>query len=190
MRKVVVLVHTSLDGFLAGKNREMDWVKFDDELWEYVNQITDNADTAIYGRITYELMEGYWPTAATKPSATNHDIHHSNWVNNAVKIVFSKTMEKSNWKGTQILRGNMKREIEKLKKEPGKNLLLLGSASIIHSFAELDLIDEYWININPVLLGEGIPLFKNAGHRTNLELVQTKNFNCGVTGLRYAVKHA
>lgn len=188
MRKVVLLIHTSLDGFIAGPNGEMDWIQFDEDLANVAGKATDDADAAIYGRITFEMMEGYWPTAAQNPGATAHDIKHGNWYNNAMKIVFSKTLEQPTSKKTLVIRDNMKEEVEKLKKQPGKNLLLIGSVSIVHAFLELGLIDEYWINVNPVLLGKGKPLFKNINDRVNLKLLDAKVFDCGVVGLRYEAK--
>ena len=185
MRKVIVLMHTSLDGYLAGPSGEMNWIKFDAELADYVGKLTEDADAAVWGRITYSMMEGYWPTAGEQPGASKHDIEHANWVNAATKIVFSTTMEKSDWKGTRIIKSNMKEEMEKFKKQPGKNILLIGSASIAHAFMKHDLIDEYWININPVLLGSGIPLFLDVQHMKNLKLKTTKTFKSGVLGVQY-----
>jgi len=187
MRKLILLMHTSLDGFVAGPNGEMDWIRFDAELADYVGKITDSADTALYGRITYEMMESYWPTAAESPTATKHDIEHANWVNNALKIVFSRTREKTNWKNTMIIKDDIAEKIADMKNQPGKNLLLIGSASITHVFMQHNLIDEYWINVNPVLLGEGTPLFTNISDRVNLKLVQAKTFAHGVVGLQYEV---
>jgi dihydrofolate reductase len=187
MRKLILLMHTSLDGFVAGPNGEMDWIRFDEELADYVGKITDSADTALYGRITYEMMESYLPTAAESPTATKHDIEHANWVNNALKIVFSRTLEKTDWKNTMIIKHDIAEKIADMKNEPGKNLLLIGSASITHVFMQHNLIDEYWINVNPVLLGEGIPLFKNISDRINLKLIQAKTFDHGVVGLQYEV---
>lgn len=186
MRKLVLLMHTSLDGFVAGPNGEMDWIKFDDELWDYVGKVTDEADTALYGRVTYGMMESYWPTAAEDPGASRHDIHHANWVNNALKIVFSGSLKKTDWKNTRIEK-DIKAAVTRLKNEPGKDILVIGSASIVHALMELDLIDDYWINVNPVILGAGMPLFRNVKHRTNLQLVNSKAFNCGVVGLQYKV---
>src|SRR3979409_1602991 len=92
MRKLVLFMHTSLDGFVAGPNGEMDWIKVDDEMFEYVGKRTNGADTALYGRVTYQMMEGDWPTAADRPNATKHDIEHSRWYNKVAKIVLSRTM--------------------------------------------------------------------------------------------------
>src|SRR5678816_3491540 len=93
MRKIIVSLHVSLDGFLAGPKGEMDWIKLDEEMFDMVASLTDEADTALYSRVTYEMMESYWPTAAHLPKASKHDIEHSNWYNQVDKIVLSKTMK-------------------------------------------------------------------------------------------------
>ncbi|MEP6596307.1 MAG: dihydrofolate reductase family protein [Ginsengibacter sp.] len=188
MRKVILLMHTSLDGFVAGPNGEMDWIIFDEELADDVGKITGSADTALYGRITYQMMESYWPTAADSPTATKHDIEHAEWANNALKIVFSRSLEKTGWKNTKIVRDNIVEEISNMKTQPGKNLLLIGSAGIAHTFMEHNLIDEYRINVNPVILGAGIPLSKNINNKINLKLVQSKTFDCGVVAVHYEVQ--
>jgi len=184
MRKVVLLEHVSLDGFVAGPNGEMDWIRVDDEeLWDYVSGLTTEADTALFGRVTYQMMEGYWPTAADNPSATSHDIDHSRWVNNATKLVFSRTLEEVGWANARLVKGNIAEEITGLKQQPGKNLLMIGSPSLAHTFMQLGLIDEYRINVNPAVLGNGMPLFKDV--RLELELLASKTFNSGVVGLHY-----
>lgn len=185
MRKVILLEHMSLDGFVAGSNGEMDWIFVDDEMFDYVGRMTDDADTALYGRVTYQMMESYWPTAAEQPTATRHDIDHANWVNNASKIVFSKTLETTTWNNSRIIHDQIAEEIQKLKQQPGKNLLMIGSPGIAQTFMQLSLIDEYWINLNPVVLGSGIPLFKNISDKINLKLLESKTFNGGVVGLHY-----
>ena len=194
MRKVVLLMHVSLDGFVGGPNGEMDWIHVDDEMFDTVGKLTDEADTAIYGRVTYEMMESYWPTAAEQPTATKHDIEHSNWVNAAVKIVISRTLKETDpivigWNNTRIIHDNLPAEIQKLKQQPGKNLLMIGSPSTVHSFMQYGLIDEYRLYINPVILGNGIPLFKGIKDRINLKLIESKTFNAGVVRLHYEAKH-
>lgn len=179
-------MHTSLDGFVAGPNGEMDWITFNEELADDVGKLTEDADTAIYGRITYEMMESYWPTAGESPSATKHDIEHANWVNNALKIVFSRSLKKTGWQNTKIAREINAEEISAMKKQDGKNLLLIGSASVTHTFIANNLIDEYWINVNPVLLGKGIPLFSyENSNKVSLKLVKSKTYECGVVALKY-----
>src|ERR1700691_6152743 len=117
MRKIILLMHVSLDGFVAGPKGEMDLIQLGDEMWEYVETITAASDTALYGEVTYHMMEEYWPTAAERPGATKHDIEHGRWANAATKIVFSKTLTKTNWEGTRIVRDNIAAEMQKLKAE-------------------------------------------------------------------------
>lgn len=130
------------------------------------------------------MMAGYWPTAAESLTATKHDIDHANWVNHAPKIVFSRTLKKVEWQNSRIVRDNISAEIAQLKEQPGKNLLMIGSTSTAHTFMQLGLIDEYWINVNPVVLGSGLPLFKDIKDRIGLKLLSSRTFS-GVVGLHY-----
>jgi dihydrofolate reductase len=188
MKKIVLSLHTTLDGFVAGPNGEMDWIKLDDELFDLVATFTNEADTALYGRVTYQMMQSYWPTAADKPNATKHDIEHSTWYNRVDKIVISKTMKDARSDKTTIVSDNIAEEIGKLKNGGGKNIVIFGSPSAAHALMEHDLIDEYWLFVNPILLGQGIPVFSKIKRRINLEVVNVVRFDCGVTGLNYSVK--
>lgn len=185
MRNVILLMHVSLDGFVARPNGDLDWVRFDDQLVDDVAALTATADTALFGRTTYQMMEGYWPTAAESPEATRHDIEHARWVNNAPKIVLSRSLEQVTWANSRIVRDNIPDEIARLKQQPGKHLLMIGSAATAHSFMQLGLIDEYRININPVVLGSGVPLFAGIQEPVNLSLVHAKTYDSGVVGLHY-----
>lgn len=185
MRKVILLMHTSLDGFVAGPKGEMNWIKVDEELFESVGKITDDSDTALYGRVTYDMMENYWPTAADRPNATKHDIQHSRWYNSALKIVFSRTMQQLNLNNTRIISSNIGEEVKKLKQLQGKNLLLIGSPRLTQTFLQLQLIDEFYLYLNPIILDRGMPLFKKVGDRVNLNLLEVMRFQSGVVGLHY-----
>src|SRR5438067_7478247 len=103
MKRLVLFMHTTLDGFVAGPNGEMDWIHVDEEIFDYAGKETANADTALYGRVTYEMMQAYWPTAADQPNASKHDIEHSTWYNSVTKVVLSKTMQDSSIKNTVII---------------------------------------------------------------------------------------
>jgi dihydrofolate reductase len=186
MRNVILLMHVSLDGFVAGPNGEMDWIRFDDALVDDVAELTASADTALFGRVTYEMMAGYWPTAADQPGATKHDIDHARWVNAAPKLVFSRTLETVEWANSRIVGDNIPAEIAKLKAQPGKNLLMIGSARTAHSFMQQGLIDEYRLNVNPVVLGGGLPLFPNLKQPIQLKLISAKSYAFGVVGCHYA----
>jgi dihydrofolate reductase len=131
-------------------------------------------------------MEAYWPTAAKQPGATKHDVDHARWVNQATKLVFSKTLNKTDWQGTHIIGGNIKEEINKLKAQPGKNLLMIGSPSLAQSFMKMGMIDEFRLNVNPIILGNGKSLFNGVDETINLNLVGTQTFDTNVLGLTYA----
>lgn len=185
MRKIVQFMHVSLDGFVAGPNGEMDWITVDDEIFDYAGNRTDNSDLALYGRVTFDMMEGYWPTAANQPNASKHDIEHSRWYNNVDKIVISKTLKGKTIKNTRIISDNVGAEVQKIKQGPGKEIIIFGSPGAAHTLMGEDLIDEYWVFVNPILVGKGIPLFENIRNRTNLKLVKSHAFTCGVVCLHY-----
>jgi len=187
MRKIVLSLHTTVDGFVAGPKGEMDWIKFDDEMFDLVGKFTEEADTALYGRITFQMMENYWPTAADKPNATRHDIEHSHWYNKVNKVILSRTMHSEGSSKTIIISNNIFNEINGLKHQDGKNILIFGSPTAAHSLMEHNLIDEYWLFVNPVLLGQGIPLFAGIKEKTDLKPLMTKVFHCGVTALHYTL---
>jgi len=185
MRKLISFMHISLDGFAGGPNGEMDWIHVDDEIFDFAGNQTDEADTAVYGRVTYEMMESYWPTAADKPGATKHDIQHSTWYKVVEKIVLSRTMQNTPNKNTRIIRDNIAEEIRKLKMKPGKNIIMFGSPGAVHSMLHEDLLDEFWLFINPVLLGKGVPYFSGLKDHIKLKLIKNKAFSSGVVCLQY-----
>ena len=187
MKKLIISLHVSLDGFVAGSNGEMDWIKLDEEMFDMVAGLTDEAGTALYSRITYEMMDSYWPGAANLPNATKHDIEHSNWYNQVEKVVLSRSMKDLKRDKTTFISDDAAASIKTLKKQHGKNILVFGSPGAVHLLMESDLIDEYWLFVNPVILGEGIPLFTKLSKRTSLTLVTSKAFAYGVVALHYKV---
>ncbi len=178
-------MHTSLDGFVAGLNGEMDWINLDDAMFDFVATMTDQADTALYGRVTYEMMQNYWPTAGEKPNATKHDIEHSTWYNKVSKIVLSKTIVETGHHNTKVIGHQLSDNINKIKQREGKNILIFGSPGASQSLLNEGLIDEFWLFINPIILGQGMPLFKDITGTTKLKLVESKTFPCGVIALHY-----
>ncbi len=185
MRNLIFFMHTSLDGYVAGPSGEMDWIKFDDALFDFVGTMTESADTALYGRVTYEIMQSYWPNAGAKPNASKHDIEHSTWYNKVSKVVLSKTMSKEVNKNTQVISDHLSENINELKNQDGKNILIFGSPGASQSLLNQGLIDEFWLFVNPIILGNGMPLFKDITGTTKLKLVESKTFACGVIGLHY-----
>lgn len=188
MRSLIFFMHTSLDGFVAGLNGEMDWISVDDEIFDFVATMTDKADAALYGRVTYEMMQNYWPTAGEQPNASKHDKEHSAWYNKVSKIVLSNTISEKGLVNTTVISDQLADNINKIKKQEGENILIFGSPTASESLLNLGLIDEFWLFVNPVLLGHGIPLFKDVTVTTKLKLVETKTFSCGVIALHYATK--
>lgn len=180
-------MHISLDGFVAGPNGEMDWIKVDEELFDFVGKRISKGDTALYGRVTYEMMESYWPTAADKPNATKHDIEHAAWYKKSHKIVMSKTMQHSGSASTKVISSNLPDRIQEFKEQAGHEMLLFGSPTATHALIQLDLIDGYWLFVNPIILGRGIPLFADIKEKIKLRLLSTRPFTCGVTELNYDV---
>jgi dihydrofolate reductase len=185
MRNLVYFMHSSLDGFVAGLNGEMNWIKVDDEIFDFVATMTDQADTALYGRVTYQMMEAYWPTAGEKPDASRHDKEHSKWYKNVSKVVLSKTINETGLKSTKVISDNLLENINRIKQTPGKNILIFGSPGASHSLLKIGVVDEFWIFVNPILLGKGISLFKNIPELTKLVLMETKTFTSGVVALHY-----
>ncbi|MBC7959847.1 MAG: dihydrofolate reductase family protein [Vallitaleaceae bacterium] len=185
MRKLIFFMHTSLDGFVAGLKGEMNWIKFDDALFEFVGTMTALADTALYGRVTYEMMQNYWPNAGEQPNASKHDKEHSTWYNNVSKVVLSKTIRETGLHNTKIIGDQLSENINTIKQQEGKNILIFGSPRASQSLLKQGLIDEFWLFVNPIILGQGMPLFKGITDMTNLKLVESKTFDCGVIALHY-----
>jgi len=188
MRKIISFMHISLDGFVAGPNGEMDWIKVDEEIFDHVGKRISEGDTALYGRVTYQMMESYWPTAGDKPTASKHDIEHSKWYSKVRKVVLSKTLNEPGLTKTTVISDNLSDSINELKQSgSGSDILLFGSPTATHSLIQQDLIDGYWLFVNPVILGKGIPLFVNIKEKTKLKLLTTQQFTSGVTELNYIV---
>jgi dihydrofolate reductase len=183
MRKVISLMMMSLDGFIEGSKRELDWAIIDQELHTFVNEQAREMGAFLYGRRTYDIMVEYWPTADANPSAPGFEIEFARIWKNMPKIVFSKTLDKVEW-NARLVRDNIAEEVIKLKAQPGKDLGL-GGANIASTFMHLGLIDEYRLFVHPVVLGSGMPLFPTLDNTIKLQLVETRTFGSGVVYLRY-----
>lgn len=190
MRKIISFMHISLDDFVAGPNGEMDWIKVDEEIFDYIGKRISESDTALYGRVTYEMMQSYWPTAGDKPAATKHDIEHSKWYNKVHKVVLSKTMKSADLTNTTIISDSLSDRINEIKQSRNggsEDILVFGSPTATRSLIQQDLIDGYWLFVNPIILGQGIPLFIDIKDKIKLNLLTTHQFTCGVTELNYTV---
>jgi dihydrofolate reductase len=191
MRKIISFMHISLDGFVAGPNGEMDWIKVDEEIFDYVGKRISEGNTALYGRVTFQMMEDYWPTAGNKPNASRHDIEHSKWYSTVQKIVLSKTLQETDWKNTKIISDDLVAAMNAIR-QPGddrsEEILVFGSPTATHSLLQLNQIDGFWLFVNPIILGQGIPLFVGIQEKIKLRLLTaSRQFACGVTELNYAV---
>lgn len=187
MRKIIVTMWMTLDGFIAGPNGEMDWIGaiYDEAMGNYEYDLISAADTLMLGRTTYESFAGSWPKVPDNPNASPGEVAYARLLNAMRKVVFSKTLEKADWHNSTLLRDIVPVEIEQLKQEPGKDIVIYGSASVVQALTNLGLIDEYQLLIHPDILGGGKPLFKNIKDRVHLKLVNTKTHPSGVVVLYY-----
>jgi dihydrofolate reductase len=187
MRKLVLFLHASLDGFVEGPKGEMDigWVSYDADLEKHAKEILSTADTVIWGRGTYQMMHSYWPSVPSNPSSSQYERNHAEWIEKTAKIVFSTTLEKVEWNNSRLVKEDVEEEIKNLKQQPGKDMVILGSPRLAHYLMQFDLIDEYKITVSPVLIGSGLPLFQGLKEKINLKLIENKTFDSGAIGLVY-----
>lgn len=188
MRRVIALTHLSLDGFAAGPNDELDWIAYDDDLERYAHALHDQTEAVIWGRRTYEGMASYWLTIPSNPESTPAELAHARYLEDATKIVVSRTLDHVEWAGatnTVLIKDEIAAQINAIKAQPGKDIWFLGSVALFQTFAQLDLIDEYRIQINPTTLGAGKPLFAGVTRPMKLKLVESQAFPSGVVALRY-----
>ncbi|MGN8071913.1 dihydrofolate reductase family protein [Mucilaginibacter sp. 22184] len=188
MGKIVLFMHASLDGFAAGTKGEMNWIHVDEEIFNFVEERIAQTNTALYGRVTFLMMENYWPTAAEQPGASKHDRVHAAWYKTAHKVVLSNTLNQATFTNTTVLGEDYAAALSKLKEETTGDILLFGSPTTAHSLLAEDLIDECWLFVNPVLLGSGIPVFKNIKEKQSLKLLKTHVFSSGVICLQHEVQ--
>ncbi|MDE3211965.1 MAG: dihydrofolate reductase family protein [Bacteroidota bacterium] len=187
MRKIISFMHISLDGFVAGPNGEMNWINVDEEIFEYVDNRISQTNSALYGRVTYEMMEGYWPNQGIDPDASRHDIAHSRWYNQVHKVVLSESIKGKNIANTDIISDNLFERILEIKRQGSEEILIFGSPTATHSLMAQNLVDGYWLFVNPVILGRGIPLFSGTKERVKLKLLNSHQFGSGVVELNYLV---
>jgi dihydrofolate reductase len=181
MRKLIVFNLVSLDGYFAGESGDISWHKVDDEFQELANEAANRGNTLVFGRVTYQLMAGFWPT----PEAIQTDPVVAEGMNTSEKIVFSRTLDAVHWHNTRLVKDDMLGEVRRLKQGNGKNLAVLGSGTIVAQLAAADLIDEYEILINPVVLGRGRTMFEGIDQRLNFKLIRSRVFSNGNVLLCY-----
>lgn len=181
MRKVIIFNMVSLDGFFEGPSQEIDWHVVDEEFNQYAADQFNTIDTLLFGRTTYLLMAGYWPT----PTAVDEDPLIAKLMNETAKIVFSRTLENADWQNTRLFKGDAVEEVGKLKKLPGRDMMIFGSGLLVSNLAQAGLIDEYRLMVNPVVLGSGNRLFRGIKERLHLKLIDTQSFRSGNVLLTY-----
>ena len=196
MRRILMFNHVTADGYFAGPDGNLNWVVPDEEIDQAAMQRTPSIDTILLGRRTYELFEAYWPHALDD-SSTAADPHDSSrrsstlremavWINEANKLVFSRTLKKVTWNNTRILPEIDSRAIQTMKRERERDMIVFGSGSVVSEFTKHGLIDEYQFVVNPVLLGQGKRLLEGMSKNSKLKLLESKQYPSGNVVLRYA----
>ena len=178
MRKLIAAMNMTLDGFC-----DHTAMIADDEIHQHYSELLHSAGTLLYGRITYQLME-YWPTLVKNPSGNKSMDEFAVIMDNIPKVVFSHTLKSVEWRTARLAKRDLKEEVLELRQQSGKDILV-GSPSLIVALSQLDLIDEYQLGVQPIVLGSGLPLFKNIRDRIDLKLLKTKSFGCGAVMLYY-----
>lgn len=179
MRKLNAAINMTLDGFC-----DHTAIIADEELYQHYTDLLSNAGTLIYGRITYQLMESYWPTVVKNPTGNKAMDEFALMIDKIPKIVFSHTLKHVEWKSAKLANRDIKEVVLELKQQTGKDILV-GSPSLIVVLTQLGLIDEYQLCVHPLILGNGLPLFKNINDKTILKLLKTKSFSSGAITLYY-----
>ena len=179
MRKLIAAINMTLDGFC-----DHTAMIADEELHQHYNELLNSADTLLYGRITYQLMESYWPTVVKNPSGIKAMDEFAVIIDNIPKIVFSHTLKNVEWKSAKLANRDIEEEVLELKQQSGKDILV-GSPSLIVALTQLGLIDEYQLCVHPVIVGNGLPLFRNINDKTILKLLKTKTFSSGAITIYY-----
>jgi len=184
MRKLSVFNFITLNGFYKGRNEDISWHKHGEEESAFAAEGSKSGSVLLFGRVTYQMMESYWPT----PMAKQNSPAVAEGMNESEKIVFSRTLKNANWDNTKIVRDNPAEVVKKMKKENGSDMTVLGSGTIVTQLAENNLIDTYMLMVDPVVLGEGTPLFHGIKHQPDLKLIDTRKFKSGVVLLTYNPK--
>lgn len=184
MRTVYLFNMVTLNGFFEGPGRDISWHTVDSEFNAFAIEQLGNTGLLLFGRVTYDLMAGYWPT----DQARKDDPVVARLMNEIPKIVFSKTMDRAAWSNTRLVKDSPAREVASLKRETGKDIGIFGSSDVAVSLADAGLIDEFRIIVNPLLLGAGKPLLQGLSSRVDLTLTNTRQFASGNILLSYRLR--
>jgi dihydrofolate reductase len=181
MRKILAFLVVTVDGYYEGPNGEFDWPVVDEEFNEFGLQQLEEVDTLLFGRVTYEGMASYWPT----PAAEQDDPRVAAKMNTLPKLVVSRTLDRTDWANTRIVKDDVAAELTRLKQQPGKDIAIFGSSELVVSLLGMGLVDELRIMVHPVILGAGKSLFRTAPERLHLQLVEARPFRSGSVLLTY-----
>jgi dihydrofolate reductase len=196
VRRIIMFNRVTADGYFAAPDGNLNWVVPDDTLDSAGVEAIPSVDTILFGRRTYEMFERFWPHALDD-SSTAADPHAAGrrspamramaiWINEASKLVFSRTLKDVTWKHSRLLHELDPREIEAMKKQPGRNMIVFGSGSLVSQLTQHGLIDEYQFVVSPILLGSGRPLFSGGSKSSALNLIEVNKYQSGNVMLRYA----
>ena len=188
MRNIISLAHISLDGFMADPAGRFDFVVFNDELADHTYPLMHSVDLAVYGRVTYQMMEGYWPTAADKPELGAGAKGHARWYAGVKKIVASRTLPASTNPNVRIIADDVVGALRAEKQKAGGDIMIFASPTLTRALAAADLVDEWRLSVQPVIVGGGLPLFGRREERTRLELRSSKTFDSGVIAVHYVTR--
>ena len=188
MRNIISLAHISLDGLMAGPGGDMDFIVFNDELADHTYPLINNVDLAVYGRVTYGMMEGYWPTAGDAPDAGAHTKGHARWYKGVKKLVASRTLAASKDPNVRVVGDDIVGALRAEKQKAGGDIMIFASPTLTRALAAADLVDEWRLSLQPVIVGGGLPLFGKREERTRLELRSAKTFGSGVIAVHYLTK--
>ncbi|MEP6743485.1 MAG: dihydrofolate reductase family protein [bacterium] len=182
MRKLSVFNSVTVDGYFTDKNGDMSWAHNQDPEWnDFVAENANSGGELLFGRITYDLMNSFWPT----PAAAQQFPEVAEHMNSSSKVVFSRTMDHASWNNTRLMKGDLANEVRKLKEEDGETLVILGSGSIVSQLAPAGLIDEYQMVVNPIVLGDGRTMFDRVSNKLKLKQTKTRTFGNGNVLLCY-----
>lgn len=182
MRKLLVFNSVSVDGYFTDAKGDMSWAHQSDPEWnEFIADNSKSGGELLFGRVTYQMMESFWPT----PAAAKQFPDVAEQMNKLPKVVFSRTLDSVSWQNTRLLKGDLAEEVRKLKEEAGEQMVLMGSGSIVAQLAPEGLIDEYQVVVNPIVLGDGRTMFEGVKERLNLKRTNSRTFGNGNVLLCY-----
>lgn len=192
MRKLILSMMVSLDNRVAGPDGDLEWFRTDGDFEVEMLELLRSVDGMLFGRVSYELLAAYWPTAGTTAeeapggfTSKERQIAFAERMNTLPKIVYSRTLSDSAWGPATVVRDVRAEDVMAMKREPGKDLVLFAGATLVSAFVDLDVIDEYRLMVHPIVLGRGLPLFEGIAKERPLDPVRTKTFSSGVVLLQY-----